>query len=283
MTSVGAASGKEWDFGGGGIAIRSDVNYSTTLQLAMFKNVDSTGIVSWVDMGRESDQWGSTFTVELDRASAEAYEKGLKGEFASEVTLTGLAGFYPFSPLFDYTGGVSVALDAVPVPDEVNLYGDAVQYEIGAVPSDNINLVLPEADAQPSCGSIPEDWEIDAGVWLPYPDDGFRAVLNVRNGATRVNGGSVSTLEPFRDVGEVSKVTVRLDEEKARQLLALFTGNRGGGMSSSFPVEFSPFAHLYEAQTNFITRLASEEVTLKYYNPRNIDVSFQIQIIEVVP
>ena len=279
-----AANGKEWDFGGGALSVVAGVGYTATLDLAMMKAVDSTGIISWVDMLQAHDRWGTKFSVEVQRSNAEAFERGLKGQYTDGVTLTSISGFYPFSSYFNYSGGVAVALSNMPTPKEVNLYGDAVQYSVEAIPAytDNLYPNVPASGAISRCGNVPADWTLDTGVDLPYPENGFPASLNVDNRAQQTNGGYSSVFHVERTAGEIVKIKVDTDEEGARQLVNLFITNRGENMDSYFPDAYSPFAHIYEGKTYFTTRLASELIELEYANHRHVRVTFSIQCIEAV-
>jgi hypothetical protein len=270
-----------WDFS----KYIASIKYKCEYDIAMLPSYNNQGIVSWSDMYTQHDTFASSIDIEVDRTDALGFESCLKGiDVPNNVELINIDGFYPFTPFFDYSSGVTVAVDNLPKPKEVNLYGDAVQYDISIIPnySNGIFAGMSAAPAIPQCGDVPQDWELNTGLWLPYPEGGFKSTLNQTNKATQTNGGANSTQSIYKPNGEVCKISVDVDEETARQLVEYFSVNRGGDMDSYFPDGLHPFAHLYDSNNYFTTRLYDNKISFRLVNHKSITVDFVIQLIEVV-
>jgi hypothetical protein len=277
---------KSLSFGGESIPFKAGIGYKTEYRLNMHRVVDSLGIIKWVDMYKQHDTFKTSVKAEMLGVDQQTLEEMLKGEYGADVfTAEDVSGFYPFTPFFDYSSGVTFSMVNRPKGKEVNLYGDASQYDFDIIPAyaNDIFTDVPAAGVIPDCGNTPENWYITSGLWLPYPEDRFDNVtLNQNNSAAQTNGGYNSTFHVKKNFGEITKIQVEVDEEIARQLVGHFSTVRGGTSEAFFPTGYSPLGHLYPDNNYFTVRLADSTIEFTHTNHRRMLVEFSIQLIGVV-
>jgi hypothetical protein len=175
----------------------------------MHRVVDSLGVIKWVDMYKQHDTFKTSVKAEMLGVDQQTIEEMLKGEYGADVfTAEDITGFYPFTPFFDYSSGVTFSMFNRPKGKEVNLYGDASQYDFDIIPAyaNDIFTDVPAAGVIPDCGSTPENWYITSGLWLPYPENKFDdTTINQNNSAAQTNGGYNSTFHVKKSFGEITR------------------------------------------------------------------------------
>ena len=257
-----------------------DSSYSSTLSLALVKNIGCGGVVSWVDMGAEYDTLKSKLNVEILNSGDNLidFENNLKGSTKTITpVISDAIGFYPLTPLYSNCGGVAnqyeLSLINAPQPKSLMVTGKAVQYAFEVIPN---STTLTLASAYPSCGKY-SGWTLD-GLDLPYTTNVPKGRLNTVNKSAQLNSGAYNPQTYKREFGEAVKVSVHLDEEKTRQLLAKLKAVRGSQFDIVTPLNYNYFAHLYPTNTSFKCILSSNKVAVKVENHKNITVSFSIQL-----
>ncbi len=266
-------------------------SYSSIFTLAIIKNVGANGLSSWVDMGEIYDTIESKCKIELLNTTTvlEDFESNLKGSASGELTKTivlqSTAGFYPLTPLYKkcVLSGDSKAdnyyelsLTSQPQPQQVNIANSAVQYEFSVIPN-GTDLTL--ADAYESCGNY-TGWTLD-GLDLPYSEN-TKPVLNIVDKSKALNIGADNPRQIKKVNGESVKITLTLDEEKTRQLLAKLKALRGEEFTIVTPLNYNYFAHLYPTATSFKCILNDNKVSVDTSGHKNIKVSFSIQLTAVL-
>jgi hypothetical protein len=269
-------------------------NYSSVFSLALHRNVDSQGIVSWVDMGAAYDTIKTKFNIELsdfdDFLAFEGQLKNKEGAVNQSETETPVirygTGFYPLTPLYENctksgeeedAGYYELALTRKPQPKQLNLNSDAVQYSLETVPN-GLDLSLSPEIA--SCRKF-DNWTLD-GLGLPYPTQKVSPRLNSNSKSMQLNQVADNTSRYGRLYGETIKLTMNLDEERTRLFLAKMVVLRGEAFSVVTPLNFNFFAHLYPTNTSFQCILNKQDISLEFKGHKNINVSFSIQLVAVL-
>ena len=274
-------------------------NYETTYTLNMFYNIDTNGQISWVDMGAEFDTIISSIDVILestpldDNQTFKAFENhlinqggALQQNETNTLVISGAEHFFPLTPMYKsnmITGDDPVdfwyelSIGNHPQPKNYNIFTKVLTYDLDVFPNEGV-LVL--ADAFATCDTF-DSWTID-GLGLPYPDKQPSGKLNINHRASQLNTGASNHARYGVEYGEISKITVRVDEEHARLLLLKLQSLRGSTFTVVSPENYYIFAHLYDSPTGFECILSDNKIKVDIKNFRDITITFSVQLVGVL-
>lgn len=273
-----------------------DEKYSIDYTLNMFKNIGSNGFISWVDMGSKFDSIkckDAKVIIENSGDRLETFESYLKQRnlssgYTETVTpvIRGAEFFYPLSPLFKSNTRDSDPLTDnlyelgcknLPQPKNYNMFTKVLSYKMEIFPN---NGVLQFSDSFAVCDTF-NSWTID-GLGLPFPNGQFSGELNSVSVSNQLNKGASNPSTYGREYGEISKVTLRLDEENARLLLEKLRNIRDSEFMVTAHNSYYIFGHLYPNESGFNCILSDNRIKVKSDGFRKWDITFSIQLVAVI-
>jgi len=259
-------------------SVDAHYGYKTELSLAMKKIRNSRGMISWVDMGVEFDDYQCDFSFSNLAEVQDNIEAIVKS--VDDIEFSSISDFYPFTPAFNYGSGLDIAIKKTGNIKAIDPLNKAYKSTWKIVPAmTDVAATLGSATEIVDEFRSPEHWALGGTVLLPSPVKGYSAAINNNRSAMLLHGSYYDARTTTEDEGEITKISVILDEDTARRFILYIIGVRGGTMSSVFPTGHHPFGRSYDGMTNFNTVLADKVIKCTHADYRKYIVEFNLQVV----
>jgi len=254
--------------------------YTIESTMAMNRSVDSRGIVSWLDDGRQFDTYSSEYTAEVQSSECQLLEQILCRDTQTDLTIDAPweRGFHPFG--FEFAHGIDYAINvkSFDLSGGVNILEKARVYKFGIYPA--VSFVTYQVSQVISSQCAPLDqWRIES---IPFPFPTRKNELNNTKEAMITGGRSYSATNTTRQYGDIAEVAIKCGEEQARQIVTFFNSTmRGTTKTATFPAGYNIFGRRTSGLTSCKVKLFSPTIKQNHVNLGIVEITFTLQMVGV--